>query len=77
MTYEAIKKAWKELYDSWFEDPMKSSETAIEDLQGIVDMCDKFIENSPLNDESDEFAEVFELDTRLSSYIDILKRGDK
>lgn len=77
MTYEEIMRAWKQVYNGWFEEPMKDKDTLIEELQSVVNKCDKFIENSPLGDESDEYAEVFELDTKLASYIDILKRGDK
>lgn len=72
MTYEEIMIAWKELYNSWFDDPMKSSETLIKELEKVANMCTQYV------DERDEkYEEVFELGTRINSYIDILKRGDE
>jgi hypothetical protein len=76
MTYEEIMTAWRKLYNEWGSKPKEKNKTLIADLQGIVFMCDKYIAEA-YDDESDEYGEIFELDTRLSSYIDILKSERK
>jgi hypothetical protein len=76
MTYEEIMTAWRKLYNEWGSKPKEKNKTLIADLQGIVFMCDKYIAET-YDDESDEYGEIFELDTRLSSYIDILKSERK
>ena len=79
MTYEEIMMAWRKLYNEWGSKPKEKNKTLIADLQGIVFMCDKYIAEAydDESDESDEYGEIFELDTRLSSYIDILKSERK
>ena len=76
MNYKEIMAAWKWLRNSWHSDPVKGSETFTEDIRTILNMCDEYLKNAPEDDESEEFAEVFELSTRLSTYADVARGNE-